>query len=146
MGLIGKSFASKLKSITLLAISRIAILKNHRKARASYAHNDISQLLKLGYHDQALIRVSINTILLYLFVNSISLLFNKHFLFFIYQQVEHWIVEQNMLDAFVIIEDFCNVLREKAHILENNKLVFLISSYFLCSITDIIMSMRVRFL
>ncbi|KAI5432453.1 uncharacterized protein LOC127128763 [Lathyrus oleraceus] len=91
MGLIGKSFASKLKSITLLAISRIAILKNHRKARASYAHNDISQLLKLGYHDQALIRV------------------------------EHWIVEQNMLDAFVIIEDFCNVLREKAHILENNK-------------------------
>ncbi|CAK8540558.1 unnamed protein product [Lathyrus sativus] len=91
MGLIGKSFTSKLKNITLLAISRIAILKNHRKARASYAHYDISQLLKLGYHDQALVRV------------------------------EHWIVEQNMLDAFVMIEDYCNVLREKAHILENNK-------------------------
>ncbi|KAL5096043.1 hypothetical protein RYX36_000370 [Vicia faba] len=91
MGLIGKSFASKLKNITLLAISRIAILKNHRKARASYANYDVSQLLKLGYHDQALVRV------------------------------EHWIVEQNMLDAFVMIEDYCNVLREKSQVLENNK-------------------------
>jgi vacuolar protein sorting-associated protein IST1 len=99
MGLIGKSFTSKLKNMTSLAISRIAILKNHRKARASYAFSDVSQLLNLGYHDQALVRV------------------------------EHWIVEQNMLDAFVMIEDYCNVLRERAQVLENNKLVFLISSF-----------------
>lgn len=91
MGLIGKSFTSKLKNLTSLAISRIAILKNHRKARASYAHFDVSQLLKLGYHDQALVRV------------------------------EHWIVEQNMLDAFDMIEDYCNVLKERAQVLENNK-------------------------
>ncbi|GAU16508.1 hypothetical protein TSUD_167390 [Trifolium subterraneum] len=70
--------------MTSLAISRIGILKNHRKAKASYAFSDVSQLLNLGYHDQALVRV------------------------------EHWIVEQNMLDAFVMIEDYCNVLRERA--------------------------------
>lgn len=72
MGHIGKSFASKLKNITLLAISRIAILKNHRKAKVSYAHYDISQLLKLGYYDQALLRVSINTIL---FLKEFTFLF-----------------------------------------------------------------------
>ncbi|CAJ2668850.1 unnamed protein product [Trifolium pratense] len=77
--------------MTSLAISRIAILKNHRKARASYAFSDVSQLLNLGYHDQALVRV------------------------------EQWIVEQNMLDAFVMIEDYCNVLRERAQVLENHK-------------------------
>ncbi|XP_004489117.2 uncharacterized protein [Cicer arietinum] len=91
MGLFGKSFTSKLKSITSLAVSRIGILKNHCKARASYARSDVAQLLNLGYHDQALLRV------------------------------EHWIVEQNMLDAFVMIEDYCNVLRERVQVLENNK-------------------------
>lgn len=61
MGLFGKSFTSKLKSITSLAVSRIGILKNHCKARASYARSDVAQLLNLGYHDQALLRVSGNT-------------------------------------------------------------------------------------
>jgi vacuolar protein sorting-associated protein IST1 len=68
MGLIGKSFTSKLKNMTSLAISRIAILKNHRKARASYAFSDVSQLLNLGYHDQALVRVS-TPIFLFLFTS-----------------------------------------------------------------------------
>jgi len=75
MGLIGKSFTSKLKNLTSLAISRIVILKNHRKARASYAHFDVSQLLNLGYHDQALVRVSTKTI--FIFILHLSLLFNN---------------------------------------------------------------------
>lgn len=91
MGLLGKSFTSKFKSITALAISRIAILTNHRKARASYAHSDVVQLLNLGYHNRALLRV------------------------------EQWIAEQNMLDVFVMIEIYCNFLRERAQLLENNK-------------------------
>jgi len=60
MGLLGKSFTSKFKSITLLAVSRIVILKNQHKARASYARSDVAQLLNLGYHDRALLRVSYN--------------------------------------------------------------------------------------
>lgn len=76
MGLIGKSFTSKLKNLTSLAISRIAILKNHRKARDSYAYFDVSQLLKLDYHDQALVRVSTKTI--FIFVLHLSLLFNNN--------------------------------------------------------------------
>ncbi|KAK7340977.1 hypothetical protein VNO77_21696 [Canavalia gladiata] len=91
MGLLGKSFASKFKTITSLAVSRIVILKNQHKARASYARSDVAELLNLGYHDHALPRV------------------------------EQWIIEQNMLDVFDMIESYCNFLREKAEVLEKNK-------------------------
>ncbi|XP_061348667.1 uncharacterized protein LOC133294033 [Gastrolobium bilobum] len=91
MGLLGKSFTSKLKTITTLAVSRIVILKNQHKVRASYARSDVAQLLNLGNHDHALLRV------------------------------EQWITELNMLDLFVMIENYCNFLREKAELLEKNK-------------------------
>ncbi|KAJ1443255.1 Vacuolar protein sorting-associated protein Ist1 [Sesbania bispinosa] len=91
MGLLRKSFTSNIKTITTLAVSRIAILKNQTKARASYARSDVAQLLKLGYHDHALLRV------------------------------DQWIAEQNMLDVFVMIENYCNLLRERAEVLEMNK-------------------------
>ncbi|KAL2329489.1 hypothetical protein Fmac_017070 [Flemingia macrophylla] len=91
MGLLGKSFTSKFKSITTLAVSRIVILKNQHKARASYARSDVAQLLNLGYHDHALLRV------------------------------EQWIIEQTMLEVFAMIESYCNFLRERAGVLENNK-------------------------
>ncbi|KAL5167710.1 IST1-like protein [Glycine soja] len=91
MGLLGKSFTSKFKSISLLAVSRIVILKNQHKARASYARSDVAQLLNLGYHDRALLRV------------------------------EQWIIEQNMLEVFAMIESYCNFLRERAEALERNK-------------------------
>ncbi|KAK7374927.1 hypothetical protein VNO80_08370 [Phaseolus coccineus] len=91
MGLLGKSFSSKIKSISTLAVSRIVILKNQHKARASYARSDLAQLLNLGYHDPALLRV------------------------------EQWIIEQNMLEVFALIEKYCNFLRERAEALETNK-------------------------
>ncbi|KAK7401245.1 hypothetical protein VNO78_12578 [Psophocarpus tetragonolobus] len=91
MGLLGKSFTSKFKSITTLAVSRIVILKNQHKARASYARSDVAQLLNLGYHDRALLRV------------------------------DQWIIEQNMLEVFAMIESYCNFLRERAEVLERNK-------------------------
>src|ERR1044072_6453129 len=64
MGLLGKSFTSKFITITTLAISRIAILMNQHKARASYARSDVAQLLNIGYQDRALLRVSTNATLL----------------------------------------------------------------------------------
>ncbi|WVZ06636.1 hypothetical protein V8G54_019982 [Vigna mungo] len=91
MGLLGKSFTSKIKSITTLAVSRIVILKNQHKARASYARSDVAQLLNLGYHDPALLRV------------------------------DQWLIEQNMLEVFSMIENYCNFLRERAEALETNK-------------------------
>ncbi|XP_027352230.1 uncharacterized protein LOC113863047 [Abrus precatorius] len=91
MGLLGKSFTSKFKTITTLAVSRIFILKNQHKARASYAWSDVAQLLNLGYHDRALPRV------------------------------DQWIIEQNTLDVFAMIEIYCNFLRERAEVLEKNK-------------------------
>ncbi|RDY13659.1 IST1-like protein, partial [Mucuna pruriens] len=91
MGLLGKSFTSKFQSITTLAVSRIVILKNQHKARASYARSDVAQLLNLGYHDRALPRV------------------------------EQWIIEQNMLEIFAMIESYCNFLRQRAEVLEKNK-------------------------
>ncbi|MED6143069.1 hypothetical protein PIB30_003347 [Stylosanthes scabra] len=74
-----------------LAVSRIAILKNHHKARASYAYSDTAQLLRLGYHDPALLRV------------------------------EYWIKEQNILDVFVMVENYCNYLRQSAELLDKSR-------------------------
>ncbi|KAK7295804.1 hypothetical protein RJT34_18716 [Clitoria ternatea] len=91
MGLLGKSFTSKIKTMTTLAVSRMVILKNQHKARASYAWSDVAQLLNLGYHDRALHRV------------------------------EHWITEQDMLQGFAMIESYCNFLREGAEVLEKKK-------------------------
>lgn len=38
-----------------------------------------------------------------------------------YEQVEQLIIEQNMLDVFAMIENYCKLLRERAEVLENNK-------------------------
>lgn len=52
--------ASKLKHIVSLAISRLAIFKNQRQARSNIARSDVIQLLNLGHHDRALLRVIIH--------------------------------------------------------------------------------------
>ncbi|OIW17576.1 hypothetical protein TanjilG_08854 [Lupinus angustifolius] len=91
MGLLGKRFTYKFNKISRVAFSRIAILKKQHKARCSYAKSDVVQFLNLGHHHHALLRV------------------------------EQWIEEQNMLDVFVMIENCCNFLRERAQVLENNK-------------------------
>lgn len=49
--------ASKLKPIVSLAISRLAIFKNQRQARSNIARSDVVQLLNLGHHERAFLRV-----------------------------------------------------------------------------------------
>ena len=49
--------ASKFKPLVNLAITRLAILKNQRQARFKLSCSDVLQLLQLGYHERALLRV-----------------------------------------------------------------------------------------
>ncbi|KAF9665146.1 hypothetical protein SADUNF_Sadunf16G0091700 [Salix dunnii] len=49
---------SKFNSLAKLAISRIAILKNRKQVRVSFAKSDVIQLLNLGYQERALLRLS----------------------------------------------------------------------------------------
>ncbi|KAJ4959752.1 hypothetical protein NE237_019662 [Protea cynaroides] len=90
--LLGRGFkTAKFKTLVNLAISRIAVLKNQRQVRCSMARSDVVQLLNLGNHERALLRV------------------------------ELVIKEQNMLDAFVMIESYCNLLIERVVLISNNK-------------------------
>lgn len=58
--LLGRSFKiSKFKAIANLAISRVVVLKNQRQVRGSIARSDVVQLLDLGHHERALLRVVI---------------------------------------------------------------------------------------
>ncbi|XP_062150727.1 uncharacterized protein LOC133859354 [Alnus glutinosa] len=82
---------SKLKNLAKMAISRISILKNQRQVRCSHAQSDVIELLKLGHQERALLRV------------------------------EHVIKEQNMLDAFGMIGNYCDLLIERAVLLENKE-------------------------
>ncbi|KAJ1297889.1 hypothetical protein BS78_01G412500 [Paspalum vaginatum] len=75
---------SKVKNLLGLALSRLAIARRPRLARKSISRGDVHQLLALGHLDRALHRV------------------------------EHVIEEDNMLEAFSIIELYCNRLIEHA--------------------------------
>ncbi|XP_077230743.1 regulator of Vps4 activity in the MVB pathway protein [Tasmannia lanceolata] len=85
------SKTSKLKTLLGLAISRLAVLKNQRKVRCTQGRNDVAQLLRLGHHERALIRV------------------------------EHVIKDQNMLDVFVLIEGYCHLLTERFVLIQNQR-------------------------
>ncbi|XP_042482846.1 uncharacterized protein LOC122063194 [Macadamia integrifolia] len=90
--LLGRGFkTAKFKALVNLAISRLAVLKNQRQVRSSQARSDVVQLLNLGHYERALLRV------------------------------ELVIKEQNMLDAFVIIESYCHLLIERAFLIANDK-------------------------
>ncbi|GMN38781.1 hypothetical protein TIFTF001_008008 [Ficus carica] len=90
--LLGRSLkTSKFKPLVSLAISRLAVLKNQRQVRFSQARSDVLQLLQLGNHDRALLRV------------------------------EHVIKEQNMLDVYDMIEKYCNLLIERTHLIEHER-------------------------
>lgn len=41
----------------------------------------------------------------------------------VFLQVEHVIKEQNMLDVFVMIESYCNLLIERVNLIEQERLV-----------------------
>ncbi|XP_071686441.1 uncharacterized protein [Rutidosis leptorrhynchoides] len=89
--LLGRKFkASKLKTTINLAISRLAILKNQRHARFTIARSDLIQLLRLNYHEQALIRV------------------------------DQVIKDQNMLDVYGMIHDYCLLFKQRINLLEQS--------------------------
>ncbi|KAK7275234.1 hypothetical protein RIF29_16343 [Crotalaria pallida] len=90
--LLGRSFkAAKFKPIVTLAIARLAILKNQRQARLRLGRADVIQLLQLGHHERALLRV------------------------------EHVIKDQNMLDVYDKIEGYSNLLMERVHLIEQER-------------------------
>ncbi|XP_062208853.1 uncharacterized protein LOC133910489 [Phragmites australis] len=75
---------SKVKTLLGLALSRLAVARRPRLARKSISRGDVSQLLAFGHLDRALHRA------------------------------EQVIEEDNMLEAFDIIELYCNRLIEHA--------------------------------
>ncbi|XVE72054.1 hypothetical protein DITRI_Ditri11bG0007800 [Diplodiscus trichospermus] len=90
--LLGRNFkTSKFKTLVKLAISRIGILKNQHQVRCSHARSDVIELLNLGHQEQALLRV------------------------------DHVIEEQNMVDAFTIMESYCHLLIERVMLIQKNK-------------------------
>ncbi|XP_022746211.1 uncharacterized protein LOC111296269 [Durio zibethinus] len=90
--LLGRNFnTSKFKTLAKLAISRISILKNQHQVRYSHARSDVIELLNLGHHERALLRV------------------------------EHVIRGQNMVDAFTIMESYCHLLIERVTLIQKNK-------------------------
>ncbi|PRQ40392.1 putative vacuolar protein sorting-associated protein Ist1 [Rosa chinensis] len=90
--LLGRSQkTAKLKPLLSLALSRVAVLKTQRQAKCSQSRSDVLQLLQLGNPDRALLRV------------------------------EHVIKEQNMLDVYVMIERYCNLLIERVHLIEQER-------------------------
>ncbi|GMI75373.1 IST1-LIKE 6 [Hibiscus trionum] len=90
--LLGRGFKpSKFKSVISVAISRLSVFKNQRQARCNLARSDVVQLLQLGHHDRALLRV------------------------------EQVVKEQNMLDVFGILEGYCNLLIERVRLIEQER-------------------------
>ncbi|KAL7090326.1 hypothetical protein ACP275_12G034000 [Erythranthe tilingii] len=85
------SKAAKLNMLTNLAISRIDTFKNLHCVRCSQAESDVIQLLQLGHRERALLRV------------------------------EHVIKEQTTLDAFVLMENYCYLLRERSEIVKTSR-------------------------
>ena len=56
--ILGRTFKpSKFKPLVNLAFSRLVVLKNQRQVRYTQARSDVVQLLELGYHERALLRV-----------------------------------------------------------------------------------------
>ncbi|XP_020103908.1 uncharacterized protein LOC109720950 [Ananas comosus] len=82
---------AKLKTLLGLAVSRLAVLRNQRQARCAVARGDVAELVRLGRLDHALLRV------------------------------EQVIREQNMLDAFVMMESYCHLVTERAALLNHQK-------------------------
>ncbi|KNA19799.1 hypothetical protein SOVF_058250 [Spinacia oleracea] len=83
--------SSKLSSLAEHAITRNSYHKNRQQALFSFSYSDIVQLLNLSHHEQALLRV------------------------------EHVIKSKNMLDAFDLIESYCQLLKQNTSLIEKTK-------------------------
>ncbi|GAB2213478.1 hypothetical protein Drorol1_Dr00021524, partial [Drosera rotundifolia] len=75
---------SKLKKWARHAVARAAAMKNHHQSRFSHAQSDIVQLLNLGHHEQALLRI------------------------------KHVIQERSLVEVLHMVEKYCQFLAEKA--------------------------------
>lgn len=83
--------ASEFVYLANLVISRMVYLGKQHRIRCQQTRSDVLQLLDLGQKDRALLRL------------------------------EYLIKEQNMLDAYAMIENYLNLLMERIVILKNNK-------------------------
>ncbi|GAA0146244.1 hypothetical protein LIER_06247 [Lithospermum erythrorhizon] len=90
--LLGRGFKTKkFKSLVNLAIKRLGVLKKQHQSRCSLAISDVTQILKQGHHERALLRA------------------------------EQVVKEQNMLDVFGMIDTYCYLLLERVSLLEHAK-------------------------
>ncbi|KMT18534.1 hypothetical protein BVRB_2g026720 [Beta vulgaris subsp. vulgaris] len=83
--------SSKLNSFLEHSFTRNSHLKNRQQALFSIFQSDVIELLNLGHQEQALLRV------------------------------EHVIKSKNMLDAFDLIDYYCNLLLENVSLIEKSK-------------------------
>ncbi|CAA7400856.1 unnamed protein product [Spirodela intermedia] len=89
---LGRSFkATKLRSYLGITITRLSVLRNQRRVRWEQARCDVAEFLRQGQHERALLRT------------------------------DHIIKEQNMLDAFDMVESYCHILSERADLLESHR-------------------------
>lgn len=83
--------SSKLATFLKNSITRIELVKNRHEALLSFSYSDIIQLLKLGYEQEALLRV------------------------------EHVIKTKNMLDLYAMIESYCHLLLQRVSLIDRSK-------------------------
>ncbi|GJR98250.1 IST1-like protein [Tanacetum coccineum] len=76
---------------TYIVVSRLSFLKNQHQARLSLARSDIVQLLSLGHHEHALLRV------------------------------DQVIKEENVLDVYVMLYDYCHLVLQMFNLIEQEK-------------------------
>ncbi|KAL6637702.1 hypothetical protein ACP70R_025274 [Stipagrostis hirtigluma subsp. patula] len=79
---------ARLRSLLGLAVTRLGVVRGHRQVRCAQARGDVEQLLRLGHPDRALLRA------------------------------EQVIREQNALDALLMLEAYCNLVAERAALLD----------------------------
>ncbi|KAG7654141.1 Vacuolar protein sorting-associated protein Ist1 [Arabidopsis suecica] len=90
--LLGRSFkTNKFKSLINLALTRLSILKNQRQARLSQAISDVTELLKLGHHENA------------------------------YHRVDQVVKDQNTLDVLFFIHGYFTLCLDRIHLFEHSR-------------------------
>ncbi|KAJ0256818.1 Regulator of Vps4 activity in the MVB pathway protein [Hirschfeldia incana] len=90
--LLGRTFkTNKFKSLLNLALTRLSILKNQRQVRCSQATSDVTELLKLGQHENA------------------------------YHRVDQVIKDQDTLDVLFFIHGYFTLLLDRVHLFEHNR-------------------------
>ncbi|CAH8372187.1 unnamed protein product [Eruca vesicaria subsp. sativa] len=90
--LLGRTFKTKkFKSLLNLALTRLSILKNQRQVRCSQATSDVTELLKLGQHENA------------------------------YHRVDQVIKEQNTLDVLFFLHGYFTLLLDRVQLFEHNR-------------------------